>query len=250
MTRVPDLTQPAFGWRMWVVPSINEPYLMSWNGSLWRPGERLTAVCAAGIPHGDVPDRHCGCGFYGVWDPVACWSTPAFGVPHIAFGRFAGWGKCCEHTRGFRAQYAKPVSPLFLDGRIYPEWACRALAVRYHILVLVRHGTLALPVEHLAGAYEQVRCLGATAPGARVRGFEVIAPAGLGDEDLLPWTATPHRFPPPDPYPPDRLQDWLGSHVWTTTLCQFGWHRWTEVLDHDGQETVGCSWCGRRKEPQ
>jgi hypothetical protein len=131
-------------------------------------------------------------------------------VPYIAFGRVAGWGQCCEHTRGFRSQHARPISPVFLDGRVYPPAAGLALARLYNVAVFLRQGALALPVDRLARAYEQVRHLPdpALARGMRVGGFEVILPPGLGERDLVPWTSTPQPAGPPF-Y--QRLLAWLSE---------------------------------------
>lgn len=120
--RVPDLIGTVEGWRAWRVPVTLPPYglapkMYSVTAAqadyAWVPRKRMQADCPT---CGDnVPGNTHTCGFYSARDLEHLMSqgyhhyTEHDGYTRVV-GQVANWGKVIECTRGWRAQYAYPVS--------------------------------------------------------------------------------------------------------------------------------------------
>lgn len=120
---MPDRITPIIGWRCWLIPSPPSPLaeqgLYSANRqTIWKPGTEMRAECmnfqlrdALGSPHVSPCDL-CTCGFYAVTDPKNVpWNIGDMpGLGDVVVGRVALWGKVCIGERGYRAEFAYPVS--------------------------------------------------------------------------------------------------------------------------------------------
>ena len=103
----------------------------------WQPDENH-AVCIYGHLHQDqeVPDSHCGCGFYSYRADDANfgeWGTK--GV--IVSGAIQTWGKTQIHAKGIRSQTAKVIA-LCGNPKISAQ-KLQELRVRYQVPVFSNH---------------------------------------------------------------------------------------------------------------
>jgi hypothetical protein len=78
----------------------------------WIPRTPARALCTGCE---DSPGRDCGCGLYALWTGPFAEDVPRLGAgPELTsrcvVGRVAGWGKVIEHTKGWRASLAYPLS--------------------------------------------------------------------------------------------------------------------------------------------
>ncbi len=113
--RVPHEEIPAagvrlgeiIGWRVWDLPG---DFITSCIvAKVWAPGK---------IVKGDV--RKAGVHSWKTFEDAVAYATGSYGV-HVV-GRVALWGEVVEHERGYRAEFAKPIS---FDG-ILGEWGLLA----------------------------------------------------------------------------------------------------------------------------
>lgn len=130
MSTIPDRIEPVVGWRMWSLVPVETARGRTKVWGLcspftpveWRPQAPTRAVCS---DCAESPSRDCGCGLYALWTgpfaedvPVIRGSARSFSPPFASgalvsrcvIGRVAGWGKVVEHTKGWRAGFAYPLS--------------------------------------------------------------------------------------------------------------------------------------------
>lgn len=168
---IPDLTEPIVAWRLWIVSAARnyllavrffpcrrvspddppdhdpDPRLLVPKYAVWPVRMMMAGSCAYSEPHEvpcteatwvgfdgiKIPILRCRCGIYATKSLVInSWLGRI--NDRFVYGRVALWGKVVEHTTGYRAQYAYPVSI-----------SDRALADLYG--VSVEH-----PVEQIDGA--------------------------------------------------------------------------------------------------
>lgn len=127
---VPDAITPVLGYRLW---EIRHDALRSlWCGALpWAPRQRATAAChqpqgllasrLAGrdLPLHAAPDPRCSCGIYAVSAPEDLPTSWSGTRDMVVWGTVALWGRVVVAERGWRGQFAGPVS-LTYEPR--PEW--------------------------------------------------------------------------------------------------------------------------------
>ena len=104
----PDAIEPIRAWRVWRASHdlvTGQLALHSLEGTLWKPGEPLTARCSRGA-HA-APNAQCGCGVYAHKSRQAALEH-ARGLDRAVVGEVELWGKIVEHEHGYRAQYARP----------------------------------------------------------------------------------------------------------------------------------------------
>jgi len=164
--KTPDGIEPIIAWRAWRVGTPT--YLASTNNNTrWVLGD-MTAECIKsvrmyiGFHDGPAPSSECpdpGCGIYAVRQLEDLIDQP--GVPRVrelvnrqnyVVGQVALWGKIIEHERGYRAQYARPVSIGIFDGS--PTYTQSVLAT-YYGLKYVGAQSLADLAKHRQAQYGQ-----------------------------------------------------------------------------------------------
>lgn len=106
---------PVIGYRDFMVAdSVTGFVLMSRNKTLWRQRQKAQAFCNGNIyaPH-DPPKENCECGIYAFSTPtdIALKSTD------VAWAEVALWGDVLICERGYRAQYAYPLSIFLKDTK-------------------------------------------------------------------------------------------------------------------------------------
>lgn len=137
----PDLplvfrTDPIIGWRVWRLReqgvshntrTDSGDYRREWRltslyaTQVWFPFERHRAICrppcGVGLAH-DSPWPGCLCGIWALKDdPERTMTIPLSDWPLVA-GRVALWGRVVEHEKGWRGEFAYPVSlTVFSDER-------------------------------------------------------------------------------------------------------------------------------------
>jgi hypothetical protein len=155
---VPDAITPLLGHRLW---EIRHGALRSlWCGALpWAPHQRATAAChhpqgplasrltGRDLPLHAAPDPRCSCGIYAASAPEDL-PTDWSGTRNVVVcGTVALWGRVVVAERGWRGQFACPVSLTYEPcpgwrGKTNlsdPEWrrfAIAEVARRYQLPVL------------------------------------------------------------------------------------------------------------------
>lgn len=131
----PDVVEPIIGLRAWV---INHGFLASsytsrnsFGGAHWPAREKFSAACEIyrGLPtysdrkhvvH-EAPKQDCSCGVYACERELEIQYNAENGP--FVWGRVALWGRVVQHNKGWRAQYAYPVSLVLVNAPhngIYP----------------------------------------------------------------------------------------------------------------------------------
>jgi len=127
---VPDAITPVLGHRLW---EVRHGTLRSlWCGAFpWDPHGRATATChhpqgpwvslltGRHLPLHAAPDPRCSCGIYAASAPEdlpASWSGTR---DVIVWGTVALWGRIVVAERGWRGQFARPVT---LTYEPCPQW--------------------------------------------------------------------------------------------------------------------------------
>lgn len=89
----------------------------------------------------DSPANGCSCGVWALKNPRDAWLTRKeyHAGRRLALGRVQLWGRVIEHNRGYRAEYARPLSLLLLGGT---QKQADELAAFYRCEVKVRSGKL------------------------------------------------------------------------------------------------------------
>jgi len=132
----PLVIEPFVGWRVWDVGVHQDEFVLEslFYTDRWMPGETMIASChygcsfspaPAGETHGKSSRTYATlsplpCGIYAAksLDLAASYLPPAlrkiYGVQltrtRCVIGKVALWGVVIEHEKGYRAQYAKPLS--------------------------------------------------------------------------------------------------------------------------------------------
>jgi hypothetical protein len=146
----PDLIEPVAGWRLWSVLRRRDGLCLSSvaRDALWPAGQGLEARCRL---HGHAaPQAGCACGIHALRRPGELFrclgglvSPP---TPYVV-GRVALWGRVVECERGWRAEWAYPLSLAVVasgrDERAVDEVAA-GLAVYGCALDVVRGGVPAV----------------------------------------------------------------------------------------------------------
>jgi hypothetical protein len=124
----PDRSEPVVGWRLWLLVPVPGTRRAKWTLASpfvpveWSPRVPARALCTS---CGDSPGRDCPCGLYALRPGpftedvptlrgAAGSFSPPFAEPALVsrcvIGRVAGWGRVIEHTKGWRASFAYPLS--------------------------------------------------------------------------------------------------------------------------------------------
>lgn len=106
--------EPVVGYRQW---GLRRRYpegllLTGAGGTVWKPLERLAAVCLRDKAH-EAPVNGCQCGAYAFKEGV---DLPTEVEYPVVFGAVFLWGRVVEHSDGFRGQYAYPKRLVLLGG--------------------------------------------------------------------------------------------------------------------------------------
>jgi hypothetical protein len=175
---VTPLVGPIRGYRWWGVQGDGWLFSAWFREGRWSAAANQAECLGRGRwrrcqwarrhPHG-VPGWDCGCGFHALSSPPSAdedatavwpWQTEAgrSGDEDLVFGVVQGWGRVTVGTRGWRAQYARPLalwvrpdSPLAGDPRM------QSLARRYPVPILGDLGVLISEWGPDARAEELVR---------------------------------------------------------------------------------------------
>jgi hypothetical protein len=130
MNTIPDTTDPIVGWRMWSLVQVETRLWSAGTWGLcspfapveWRPRAPVRAMC---FSCAESPSLECSCGLYAFWAGPFAEDVPAvrnsarsfsppFASPALVsrcvIGRVAGWGRVVQHTKGWRAGFAYPLS--------------------------------------------------------------------------------------------------------------------------------------------
>lgn len=116
----------------------------------WRPGVTEATCISNEMTYGafmygrppqmhDAPDANCNCGIWILKDENDLWRTLAeyrMQIP-LVYGRVRAWGRLVEHERGFRAQYAQPLSASLIAHVGDDKRTARELASAYQIPVTI-----------------------------------------------------------------------------------------------------------------
>lgn len=122
--RIPDYSQYIVGWRVWAVREMttsSQVRLHSvYRGTKWEPGESLRS-------HVRREDRS--------EDGIFAFKKPTYiplgnMFPYV-YGRVALWGVCAEHTNGYRAEFAYPLSIARLSGRSDINQLCKIYGLQH-----------------------------------------------------------------------------------------------------------------------
>lgn len=112
VTTVPDMIEPVVGYRSWKVLPTGQLHACA-QSVAWPLGAPIIATCAIGGKHTAVPAAPCSCGVY------AAKSLHTVPMPHaeaMAWGTVSLWGRVCEYSAGYRAQYAYPKDIILVFG--------------------------------------------------------------------------------------------------------------------------------------
>jgi hypothetical protein len=122
--RVPDGIEPITAYRVWRGDLFLRLHSLN-NETQWEPGEWASAHCPRS-GH-DAPDEDCTCGLYAAKDldmalvlaaGVLTSTSPGDSMPATAIvGKVQLAGKVIEHDRGYRAERARVVEILPIEGR-------------------------------------------------------------------------------------------------------------------------------------
>lgn len=159
---VPDAITPVLGHRLWEVR--HDALRSLWCGSLlWAPRQRATAAChhpqgplaskLAGrhLPLHAAPDPRCSCGIYAASAPEDLPTGWSGTRDVVVWGMVALWGRVVVAERGWRGQFACPLSLTYEpcpgwtgDMNVSdPEWrrfTIAEVARRYQLPVLETGG--------------------------------------------------------------------------------------------------------------
>lgn len=111
----PDQIEPIIAWRGWEVEPQGFLASTSQEGSRWPARKAFEADCKMKMyddkPH-EAPAKKCSCGIYAGKQELDLQT----GSGIVAWGRVALWGRIEEGEKGYRAQYAYPVSLTLVGG--------------------------------------------------------------------------------------------------------------------------------------
>lgn len=129
MSRIPDYSEYIVGWRLWVVYANrlhSVVMLDEWHPKeVFAVPELLSYLMKAGRLDGSTSSV----GIYALKDP---WQLMWLPDRSLAVGRVALWGWVYEHERGYRAQYAYPLSIRRFSGpRFDMEQLCGTYGIQY-----------------------------------------------------------------------------------------------------------------------
>jgi hypothetical protein len=122
--RIPDGIEPITAFRVWRGDLFLRLHSLN-NETQWEPGEWASAHCPRS--RHDAPDEDCTCGLYAAKDidlalvlaaGVLTSTSPGDSMPATAIvGKVQLAGKVIEHDRGYRAECARVVEILPIEGR-------------------------------------------------------------------------------------------------------------------------------------
>lgn len=137
MSEAPDLTVKVLGYREWLI--ADGELLALYNENSWGCGPNLARCDSGAHP---APQKHCGCGLYGLHDVPEGWD--GWGpYPHTqVVGAILAWGRIEVHPTGFRAEWAEPLALGVGSG--FPKARTRRVE-----RVAEDYGIAAVPVEKL-----------------------------------------------------------------------------------------------------
>lgn len=112
------IKEPVIGFRDFVLrTSIDGAILMSRNDHPWPYRKRMRALCASsnsGQPFSkhDAPRETCNCGIYAYARP----DDPNLKDTDVVWGEIAMWGEVLICEKGYRSQFAYPLSLFLRDN--------------------------------------------------------------------------------------------------------------------------------------
>ncbi len=122
--RVPDGIEPITAYRVWRGDLFLRLHSLN-NETQWEPGRWASADCPRS--RHSAPDEDCTCGLYAAKDidlalilaaGVLTSTSPGDSMPATAIvGKVELAGKVIEHDRGYRAEHARVVEILPIEGR-------------------------------------------------------------------------------------------------------------------------------------
>ena len=122
--RVPDGIEPITAYRVWRGDLFLRLHSLN-NETQWEPGRWASAYCPRS--RHTAPDEDCTCGLYAAKDidlalvlaaGVLTSTSPGDSMPATAIvGKVELAGKVIEHDRGYRAERARVVEILPIEGR-------------------------------------------------------------------------------------------------------------------------------------
>ena len=156
----PDGIEPLTACRGWTIDPRGPTLRSLVQGTSWAPGRPLEARCLSelGLQHARAPVFECGCGVWGLADPLRLWG-PA-GHPTAVLGTVRLWGRVVAGTAGWRAEFALPAALVRppADTNLRDPWwrvlhpgigslgdVIEAVADRYDLPVLDSWPALSLP---------------------------------------------------------------------------------------------------------
>jgi hypothetical protein len=100
MRPTPDLAEAIVGWRAWKLDTRGSLVSLS-RHDVWPVGQPLVARCDRA--RHEAPSQECTCGIYAFRSEC---SAPR----GMAVGKVKLWGRVVAHERGYRAEFARPLS--------------------------------------------------------------------------------------------------------------------------------------------
>lgn len=119
----PDIAEPIIGLRAWTLRGgfLGSSYPGRYRlGVHWPAREKFTANCEQDVRFSlyekshAAPAEKCSCGIYACQRELEIQYSADSGP--FVWGRVALWGRVVEHGRGWRAQYAYPVSLVLVNA--------------------------------------------------------------------------------------------------------------------------------------
>lgn len=129
--KAPDYAHHLTGWRAFDLDTDTLDLKAVVKQTRYPAQKALKAQCMGGIGH-EAPQMHCSCGIYATTN-LADIQAPG---GSFVYGQVALWGRVCEYTTGYRAQYAYPTKLILAAGpgreKQAPAWA-RKISAKYGV---------------------------------------------------------------------------------------------------------------------